>query len=62
MNLVSGLGQSEGASPYFGKYIGPFTDKVSTVDGNVYAVDKSSVIVTNFTHDGSDPGEFLQFP
>ena len=57
ITIVSGLGHSESATPYFGQYVGPFTDKVSTVSGNVYAVDKSSIIVTNFTHDGSDPGE-----
>ena len=39
-----------------GQYIGPITDKVATVEGELFAVDKSSIILTNFTHDGSDPG------
>ena len=52
---VSGL--AHGKSQYFGRYIGPITDKVATVEGEVFAVDKSSIILTNFTHDGSDPGK-----
>ena len=61
-NLISFLsGLAQGKSRYLGQYIGPITDKVATVDGIVYAVDKSSIIVTNFTHDGSDPGETTKF-
>ena len=50
-------GLAHGKSQYFGRYIGPITDKVATVAGEVFAVDKSSIILTNFTHDGSDPGK-----
>ena len=42
---------------YYGYFIGPITDNVVSVGGNVFAVDKTSIIITNFTHDGSDPGE-----
>ena len=41
---------------YFGHFIGPITDNVASVGGNVFAVDRTSIIITNFTHDGSDPG------
>ena len=54
-SFLSGLAQ--GKSRYLGQYIGPITDKVATVEGEVFAVDKSSIILTNFTHDGSDPGK-----
>ena len=55
MIILTGL--AHGKSQYFGKYIGPITDKVASVEGEVFAVDKSSIILTNFTHDGSDPGK-----
>ena len=51
------LGLANGKSRYLGQYIGPITDKVATVEGELFAVDKSSIILTNFTHDGSDPGK-----
>ena len=30
---------------------------MASVGGEVFAVDKTSVIITNFTHDGTDPGK-----
>ena len=42
---------------YYGTFIGPLTDNVASVGGAVFAVDQTSVLVTNFTHDGSDPGD-----
>ena len=42
---------------YYGSFIGPLTDNVASVGGAVFAVDQTSVLVTNFTHDGSDPGD-----
>ena len=42
---------------YHGYFIGAITDNVASVGGDVFAVDKTSVIITNFTHDGSDPGK-----
>ena len=41
---------------YNGYFIGPITDNVATVAGNIFAVDKTSIVLTNFTHDGSDSG------
>ena len=45
---------------YHGYFIGAITDNVAGVGGEVFAVDKTSVILTNFTHDGSDPGKRKQ--
>merc|ERR1719318_1956809 len=39
--------------------MGPFTDTVPGVGGFMYAVDKSTIIIKNFTFDGSDPGTFI---
>ena len=33
---------------------------MASVGGDVFAVDKTSVIITNFTHDGTDPGKQIQ--
>lgn len=49
------LGFAEGR--YYGYFIGAITDNVASVGGDVFAVDKTSVIITNFTHDGTDPGK-----
>ena len=45
---------------YHGYFIGAITDNVASVGGDVFAVDKTSVIITNFTHDGTDPGKQIQ--
>ena len=41
--------------------MGPFTDTVPGVEGVMFAVDKSTIIITNFTYTGSDPGRFTAF-
>ena len=46
---------------YNGYFIGPITDNVATVAGNIFAVDKTSIVLTNFTHDGSDSGTEITF-
>ena len=51
--LCAGLVRAQ----YYGSFIGPLTDNVASVGGAVFAVDQTSVLVTNFTHDGSDPGD-----
>merc|ERR1711892_382362 len=54
--LLAGLCQCE---PYLGHLLGPFTDTVTGVAGFMYAVDKSTIIIKNFTYIGSDPGTFI---
>jgi len=46
-------------SSYLGKLVGPLTDTVPGVRGTVYAVDKSTIVIANFSSDGLDPGTFI---
>ena len=55
LNDVSGLCD---CGSYLGNLMGPFTDTVPGVGGTMYAVDKSTIIITNFTYTGADPGRF----
>ena len=34
---------------------------MASVGGDVFAVDKTSIIITNFTHDGTDPGKHKHY-
>jgi len=54
--LLTGLCRGEA---YLGYLMGPFTDTVPGIGGFMYAVDKSSIIIKNFTFNGSDPGTFI---
>ena len=56
MYVIAGIQYPLVGCQYYGYFIGPITDNVVSVEGNVFAVDKTSIIITNFTHDGSDPG------
>ena len=53
------LGFAEGR--YYGYFIGAIKDNVASVGGDVFAVDKTSIIITNFTHDGTDPGKHKHY-
>ena len=57
--FVTGFQSRNVICQYYGYFIGPITDNVVSVGGNVFAVDKTSIIITYFTHDGSDPGDTL---
>ena len=46
-------------SSYLGKLVGRLTDTVPGVGGTVFAVDKSTIVIANFTSDGLDPGTFI---
>ena len=46
-------------STYLGKLVGRLTDTVPGVGGTVFAVDKSTIVIANFTSDGLDPGTFI---
>ena len=44
----------------YGRYIGPLSDTVPGVTGDLYAVDKATIFVANFSHPGLDKGEQFQ--
>lgn len=48
-----------GLCSYLGQLVGPFTDTVPGVRGTVWAADKSTLVIHNFTADGSDTGTFI---
>ena len=45
---------------YLGLSLGRFTDTVAGVGGAVHAVDSQTVVITDFSFDGADPGK--EFP
>ena len=43
-------------NPSYGEYIGRLTETVAGVSGDLYAVDKTTIFVANFSHSSTDPG------
>ncbi|KAI9579129.1 hypothetical protein GQX74_014746 [Glossina fuscipes] len=45
--------------PYYGRYVGQFTNFAHGIKGSVYAVDESTLFVKSFAYDGTGPDAFF---
>ena len=45
-------------SPYYGTLIGKLSNKEEGISGKIYAVDKNTVFIKNFTYIGNNSREF----
>ncbi|XP_061394704.1 protein Skeletor, isoforms B/C [Musca vetustissima] len=45
--------------PYYGRFIGNFTNFAHGINGAVYAVDESTLFVKSFGYDGTGPDAFF---
>ncbi|BFF91520.1 protein Skeletor [Drosophila madeirensis] len=45
--------------PYYGRYIGDFTNFAHGIKGHIYAVDESTMFVKSFAYDGTGPDAFF---
>ncbi|XP_055306953.1 protein Skeletor, isoforms B/C isoform X1 [Sitodiplosis mosellana] len=45
--------------PYYGRYIGNFTEFAHKIKGDVYAVDESTLFIKDFAYDGTGPDAFF---
>ncbi|KRK04151.1 uncharacterized protein Dyak_GE10397, isoform C [Drosophila yakuba] len=45
--------------PYYGRYIGDFTNFAHGIKGQIYAVDESTLFVKSFAYDGTGPDAFF---
>ncbi|KAM8703020.1 hypothetical protein ACLKA7_005376 [Drosophila subpalustris] len=45
--------------PYYGRYIGQFTNFAHGIKGSIYAVDESTLFVKSFAYDGTGPDAFF---
>ena len=50
--LTIGLSLSDLLSPYYGHFIGKLSNKEKQISCNLFAVDKSTIAVQNFTYEG----------
>ena len=52
-NIINGLYIVEPA-PYYGTMIGKLSNKEEGISGKIYAVDKNTVFILNFTYTGEN--------
>ncbi|XP_053947186.1 protein Skeletor, isoforms B/C [Anastrepha ludens] len=45
--------------PYYGRYIGQFTNFAHGIRGTIYAVDESTLFIKSFAYDGTGPDAFF---
>ncbi|XP_064550220.1 protein Skeletor, isoforms B/C isoform X1 [Drosophila montana] len=57
-HVCQGAGRAP-PEPYFGRYIGQFTNFAHGIKGAIYAVDESTLFVKSFAYDGTGPDAFF---
>lgn len=45
--------------PYYGRYIGQFSNFAHGIKGSIYAVDESTIFIKSFAYDGTGPDAFF---
>ncbi|KAG5670982.1 hypothetical protein PVAND_001209 [Polypedilum vanderplanki] len=55
----NGINARAPPEPYYGRYIGTFTEFAHGIKGTVYAVDESTLFVKGFAYDGTGPDAFF---
>ncbi|XP_017488069.1 PREDICTED: protein Skeletor, isoforms B/C-like [Rhagoletis zephyria] len=58
ITMVTASGRAP-PEPYYGRYIGQFTNFAHGIRGTIYAVDESTLFIKSFAYDGTGPDAFF---